>query len=231
MCCCVCVFLQGEIFIPLQLKVSAAFACFFGFTGQAVSSHLHKGAEPGVTAGQLRGLGLRWNHWIWRQKKKVKIDILTTHLKISMTLFFEERKMIKLQLYESKINQRACVLFFFFVRKYKMIFEMCHFLKSFLFYICNNYNIPLPVNITRDDSFSVKSHYPFSFHQHLYEMTLFTDFASFSPAPDHCAALLDIRCVGCGFKQTNKHKHCPLVEDKDYLQSLLHSSWNQPITP
>lgn len=50
---------QGEVFIPLQLEMSTAFACFFGFTGQAVGSHLHKGAESRVAVWQLGRLRLR----------------------------------------------------------------------------------------------------------------------------------------------------------------------------
>lgn len=53
------VFSQGEVFIPLQLKMSTAFACFFGFAGQTVGNHLNEGAQPGVAAWQLGRLGLR----------------------------------------------------------------------------------------------------------------------------------------------------------------------------
>lgn len=52
-------FSQGEVFIPLQLLVTTAFACFLGFTGQSVCSHLDEGAEAGVTVWQLGRLGLR----------------------------------------------------------------------------------------------------------------------------------------------------------------------------
>lgn len=52
-------FSQGEVFVPLQLHMSAAFAGLFGFTGQAVCSHLDEGAEPRVTVWQLGRLGLR----------------------------------------------------------------------------------------------------------------------------------------------------------------------------
>lgn len=55
----VMVFSQGKVFIPLQLEVSTAFACLFGFTGEAVCSHLDERAEPRVTVWQLGRLGLR----------------------------------------------------------------------------------------------------------------------------------------------------------------------------
>lgn len=54
----VCGLSQGEVFVPLQLLVSAALARFFGLAAQPVRSHLHEGAEAGVTARQLGRLGL-----------------------------------------------------------------------------------------------------------------------------------------------------------------------------
>lgn len=57
-CMHVCGLSQGEVFVPLQLLVSAAFARFFGFAAQPVCSHLHKGAEARVAAWQLGRLGL-----------------------------------------------------------------------------------------------------------------------------------------------------------------------------
>lgn len=63
MCVCVCVvFLQGEVFVPLQLEVSAAFARFFGLAGQAVGGDLDEGAEAGGSARQLGRLRLRRHH-------------------------------------------------------------------------------------------------------------------------------------------------------------------------
>lgn len=70
---------QGEVFVPLQLLVSAALARFFGFAAQPVCSHLHEGAEAGVTARQLGRLGLGGNHWVMR---------VTLHLTLS---FFSRR--------------------------------------------------------------------------------------------------------------------------------------------
>lgn len=49
---------QGEVFVPLQLLVSAALARLFGLAAQPVRGHLHEGAEAGVTARQLGRLGL-----------------------------------------------------------------------------------------------------------------------------------------------------------------------------
>lgn len=82
---------QGEVFIPLQLEMSAAFARFFGFTGQTIGSHLHKGAESRVAVWQLGRLRLRWNHCAHTEKhtqrqsamkeyKRGSKDVLCGHL-------------------------------------------------------------------------------------------------------------------------------------------------------
>ena len=55
----VMVFSQGEVFIPLQLQVSTAFACLFGFAGQTIGSHLYERAEPRMAVWQLGRLRLR----------------------------------------------------------------------------------------------------------------------------------------------------------------------------
>lgn len=47
---------QGEVLVPLQIGVAAAFARLLGLTGQAVGNHLHKRAEARVAARQLGGL-------------------------------------------------------------------------------------------------------------------------------------------------------------------------------
>ena len=71
--------LQGEVLVPLELEVSTAFARLLCLAGQAVGSHLHKGAEPRATAGQLGGLWLGRDHCGREESQHTFICTLYTH--------------------------------------------------------------------------------------------------------------------------------------------------------
>lgn len=72
---------QGEVFIPLKLQVSTALACFFGFTGQSICSHLNKGAEPRVAVWRPGRLRLCGNHWAYKHTHSKVQELEKEHIR------------------------------------------------------------------------------------------------------------------------------------------------------
>lgn len=72
---------QGEVFIPLKLQVSTALACFFGFTGQSICSHLNKGAEPRVAVWRPGRLRLCGNHWAHKHTHSKVQELEKEHIR------------------------------------------------------------------------------------------------------------------------------------------------------